>query len=187
MRECWLKPNRRALGVALTAPLAVAFGGAAALVAGWAYANWWALAAGGLLSALGVLGVAALLRLWPLPKIAYEDGRLLLYLGTPTPVAVPIDVVEVFFLGSGPALGDGETRDGPQTANVVIRISEAAKDWHNRDMPPTLGRWSDGYIVLRGTWCEPIGHERLNIINRRLAEVRRQRRSAAENSTQVTP
>ena len=75
---------------------------------------------------------------------------------------------------------------GPRTANVVIRLADAARQWHDGELPPALGKWSEGYIVLRGTWCEPIGHERLNEINRRLAEVHRLRREQVSSKAQVT-
>lgn len=173
--------------------------GGLALTAYAACGSLWVLAGVGVgLLIVGAVVWGLLVAAWRLPRLAYEDGWLLVYVLGRKPLRVPIDVVEVFFLGRGPALPrdecderDASERDGreqgPQTANVVVRLADRAAEWHNRTVRPDVGKWSDGYIILRGAWCEPISHERLNELNRRLAEIHRQRRAApAGDSSQRT-
>ena len=186
MTECWLKPNPRptyaAMGLAGCMVLA---GGVVAVVA-WRYQYFLVTALG---CSFAVAFVAWGLSQWKklrCPRVSYAEGVLLVHDGSPESASVPIDVVEAFFLGSGPALGEDTSDHGPRTANVVIRIAESAGEWHEGELMPAIGKWSEGYIVLRGTWCEPIGHERLNVINRRLAEVHRQRRQQEGSNQQVT-
>ncbi len=63
---------------------------------------------------------------------------------------------------------------GRKTANVVLRLAERADDAHDRDVTSALGAWRDGYITIRGTWCEVINAELLETLNARLADVNRQ-------------
>jgi hypothetical protein len=86
---------------------------------------------------------------------------------------VPIDVVECFWLGQAPGLLPLERHKHVETAAVVIRIAERASQWHHQEVKPQLGAWCDGYITIRGTWCEPLGVPLINRLNQRLAEVTR--------------
>jgi hypothetical protein len=61
---------------------------------------------------------------------------------------------------------------------VVVRLAESATDWKHREVRPAFGQWCEGYITLRGAWCEPITREVMQGLNRRLAEVQRERKAA---------
>jgi hypothetical protein len=37
---------------------------------------------------------------------------------------------------------------------------------------PAFGNWSEGYVTVRGTWCEPLDSEVVRRLNRRLKEVK---------------
>ena len=180
MRECWLKPNHRPTYAALAAAVAIVLLAGTSAVATWQM-NRTGLAVGiGLIALLGLGFGAWIARSLGKPRVSYHDGTLYVHDGSQPPHEVPIEVVEVFFLGSGP-IDENETDDaGPRAANVVIRLAEAETQWHEREMNSNVGKWSEGYIVLRGMWCEPIGHQRLNAVNHRLAEVRRARRNSNE-------
>lgn len=183
--ECWLRPNRRALGLAC-----VAWGGASLA------AVWWAtqagLGRGGMLLAwlLAVVTLGGLAStLWTLrtPRTAYADGNLWLFLRGTARARIPIDVVECFFLGQGPSgVHSGRSGDQLESRNVVVRIAERATQWHHGDLPPALGHWCEGYITLTGTWCEPIDGDLVARMNQRLTEVKRQHKIAAPNSV-ATP
>ena len=67
----------------------------------------------------------------------------------------------------------GNTAGSRKTANVVIRVAQRAVDAHDRHVMHALGAWRDGYITIRGTWCEVINAELLEILNARLADVNR--------------
>ena len=51
---------------------------------------------------------------------------------------------------------------------------DAAHEWRRSETKPSLGHWCDGYITIRGTWCEPLSIELVNRLNTRLFEVTRQ-------------
>ncbi len=162
MTAVWLRSNRRALWLGMVLPATVAVLGAA--LAGSTLAVGWR-AGGGLVCGVGLALVAALA--WQLrqPRLAYLRGQLLVYLGTGQPVPVPIEAVECFFLGKGPAMLAGDPRDGAETSNVVVRLAESASEFAERSVKPALGKWCGGYITLRGTWCEPLSLARVNQLN----------------------
>lgn len=183
MRETWLHTNVRAIAGALLLPVAgVGVGLTLLLVPA---STWPRVVGGGLLA--GGLYLTAILAGWLLtPRLAYRDGSLLVYLWGWRPERVPIEVVEAFFLGQGPSelplVGRGEV--APQSRNVVVRLAEAAREYHARPARRALGRWGEGYITIRGAWCEPIGPELLRRLNERLVATHRARRvRGAEDQT----
>ena len=64
------------------------------------------------------------------------------------------------------------------------KVSEAATEWHRRDVNVALGVWQEGYITLHGLWCERLNGEVLQRMNRRLVEIKRNRR---EENSEVVP
>jgi hypothetical protein len=59
-----------------------------------------------------------------------------------------------------------------ETVNLVARISQKAPQWAKVDVKPALGNWCEGYVTIRGTWCEPLDGEVIRRLNRRLREIR---------------
>jgi hypothetical protein len=177
MVETWIRPNRRILAIALAGPLLLVGFGAGGLAWGVGRESLTLSITGGLVMGLGLCGAWLLLQAMQQPILAFADGHLLVRTGEPAPERVPIEAVEVFFLGQGPALPGDDPDAAPTTKNVVVRLAESAVHWHQHAMRADLGRWCGGYIVLRGTWCEPLSVERLNQLNRRLAAVRREQRA----------
>jgi hypothetical protein len=183
MPECWLKPNRRALRIALVAPLTLMLVGA--IVAAWGYARGGAAATflvGVVLAFAGAVGAAWLLYALRIPRLAYDGADVLVYLRSLTPLRVPVDAVECFFLGQGPALPAAPQPDVTKAANVIVRLAEGAKDYHTRQVRSDLGVWSDGYITIRGMWCEPLDHQRVNELNRQLGAAHRAQRKPQQVS-----
>ncbi len=135
---------------------------------------------GSILFLLGSAGFLSTLWVARRPRLGYYRGELLVYLQAGKPIHVPIDVVEVFFLGQGPVAGKDPRNRGANAgiaaANVVVRLSEAATEWHRRDVNVVLGVWQEGYITLRGLWCEPLNGDVLQRMNRRLAKIKRDQR-----------
>lgn len=184
MRECWLRPNRRALSAGLIVPtLALAAGLALAFVfhgsANWRLLSW----TGWGLTAVGISGVVVLLMLMQQPRLAYSGAHLLVFLGSTQPFRVPIDLVECFFLGHGPSMLPPAGGREAETSTIVVRLAESASQWKHRDVKPALGHWCDGYIVIRGTWCEPISGELVERLNARLVEAHRRIRRERELET----
>jgi hypothetical protein len=170
MREIWLRPNVRAVLFACVPPAVCAAVGA-----------WLAISATSgnqkHLSYIGtsvfVAGLATIaFLLWQLrrPRVAYTGGHVLFYLRAGRPIAVPVAHVEAFFLGQGPTRFPGNL--GKQEAvNLVARLARRASEWTHQEVKPSLGSWCDGYVTIRGTWCEPLGTDVVRRLNRRLKEV----------------
>lgn len=171
MHEIWVRPNYRAIAFGIIPPLVLAALGAwMALGLGDAAGGWWQwLGAGVILLSAAMVGVV----LWQLrrPRVAYDDGQVLFYLRSGPPIAVPVKIVEAFFLGQGPSYLPGPAAGADNTVNLVARLSQRAQQWAHQEVKPALGHWCDGYVTIRGTWCEPLNVEVIRRLNRRLKEV----------------
>ena len=171
MRETWLRPNRRAVVLGCVPPVIVAILGA-----------WLAFlgndSPGGILRWLGLILIVVSLAMIGLllhqlrrPRIAFSDGNVLFYVRSGPPIGVPAGIVEAFFLGQGPAHLPGVAKQ-PETVNLVARLSQRHTEWARQDVKPALGNWCDGYVTIRGAWCEPLGTEVVRKLNRRLKDVK---------------
>ena len=173
--ETWLKSNTRAIVFGMVLP-----GFVLGLMLGLVWITpaelFWVRIVGGLIAVGAALVLILLLIQARRPRLAYRDGQLLAFLRTSRPLTVPIDLVEAFFLGRGPSMLPGEGNRDVQTMNLIVRLAERAKDYHEREVNSALGVWSEGYITIRGTWCEPLGTEVASRLNRRLHEVKQHRR-----------
>lgn len=131
------------------------------------------------------LGLALLLLLaWQVrqPRLAYDQGYLLVYLSGSRPIRVPLEIVECFLLGQAPTMLPGKKQEHVETSCVIVRLSETAEEWSHRDVKPALGKWCDGYIMLRGTWCEPLNVQLVNRLNAQLAEAHQSLKQAKVGS-----
>ena len=168
MREIWLRSNRRAILFGCVPPLALA------AIGGWLFfglaASVWHWL-GFILIITSLLLVGILLSQLRHPRIAFCDGMVLFHVRVGQPIAVPVEIVESFFFGQGPAHLPAVTKQ-PQTVNLIARLSQRHKEWASQKVRPSLGSWCDGYVTIRGTWCEPLNSELIRRINRRLKEVK---------------
>ncbi len=178
MTQILLRGNRR-IGMLAALVLVLALCGIVGCMLAWSAT---------LIMIGGGIAIAALLPaafvIWQLcfvPRLAIDDDSLfVLVSNTAKPTAVPLDSVEVFFMGQGAVQGDepGHPRDyqGAVAANVIVRLAESATEWHARDVNERLAVWRDGYITVRGLWCEDINQELLASMNRSLSAAKRRRR-----------
>jgi hypothetical protein len=179
-RVNWLHTNRRALSlgiVVLSPALAVAVGVMATSANEWLR---WPAAAAALLLAYAI-GLCVYL-MWQ-PRLSYANEQLHVHLRPGAPIRVPIDIVECFFLGQGPALLPrlfGSRKKAEETSTIVVRLAESAEQWKHVDVKPALGQWCEGYITIRGTWCEPITNELLKRLNGNLVAAHREIRAKAQ-------
>lgn len=114
------------------------------------------------------------------PRIAITADELLVYIrSSAKPFRVPLEVVEVFFMGQGAVRGvePGHPKEyvGAVAANVIVRLAESANEWQDRDAQLLLGVWRDGYITVRGLWCEDIQQDLLKFMNKQLQQAKRNR------------
>jgi len=170
--EVWLRTNKRAVLFGMALPLTVGLCGLllAMGLPGREPAAWMQLVGGGLLLMCAATIVALLVQLRQ-PRLAYDDRHLLVRLRSGPPIRVPIEVVECFWLGQAPSLLPGKRHDKTEASAVVIRIAESAPEWRHRDVKPQLGSWCEGYVTIRGTWCEPLNVRLVQQLNERLAAV----------------
>lgn len=177
MTEVWLRQNRRAILFGMAAPalctLAIAVwlsGLIAPAPEGWLQVSGWGI--------FGLGSVVLLMLAWQVfqPRLAYRNGRMLVNLRAGKPIAVPIEIVEAFLLGQGPAMLSNRREDRTETRVLTIRLAERAEEWSMVEVKPALGKWCGGYITIRGTWCEPLGLALVNRLNVRLVEVQSEHR-----------
>ena len=172
MAETWLRVNTRVL-VAGTIPVVLLglMGGVLATGLIPVIDRPWLRVGGWVVVAVAALVIAALLRQMARPRLACDGTHLIVDFGAIRPFRVPLEAVEVFFQGQGPAMLKG-WNEKAKAANIGVRLAERAEDWHARDVKPVLGAWCEGYITIRGTWCEPIHPEVIHRLNRRLREAK---------------
>ena len=77
----------------------------------------------------------------------------------------------VFLARSGSDHATRQENARGEAAAIVIRIADAAPESRHQDVKPQLGKWCEGYVTIRGTWCEPLSIDLTNRLNHRLAEV----------------
>jgi hypothetical protein len=161
----WLKPNRRVLLVSMILPALLAMAGAWAML----HDGAWRIA-GGVMLVVG-LGLILLLAVQcARPRLALRGGQLRFWLKSGGPWEVPVDVVECFFISRASAKpAEGETN----VVSVVARLAESAVDFKQRAVKPALGKWEEGYVTIRGTWCERLSLDVVNRLNQRLREAHR--------------
>jgi len=179
MAEVWLSANRRVLWFGALLPALVACFALAVCTGQFRVdESGTARAVGGGILLISLAALANLAWQARRPRLAYEAGKMLVYLRSAAPIRVPIDVVEGFLLGQGPSLLPSKRRPDMQASTVVVRLTERAEEWAQLDVKPALGYWCGHYITIRGAWCEPLSVDLVNRLNARLAEVKRQLRDA---------
>lgn len=172
MRKVWLKPNARALTMGLLPPLVGELIGIGLLaIEHTIHPSGWLFACGMALVVIGLLLLVSLLVQLAQPRVACEKGELLLYVRTGGPVRVPLEVVEGFLLGQGPAMLSGAGHDW-ETSTLVIKLADNAEPWRQLDVKPAIASWCNSYVTIRGTWCEPLSVDVVNRLNARLAEAK---------------
>jgi hypothetical protein len=125
----------------------------------------------GALVAIGAALLVGLTNQLRRPRVAYRRGQVLFYLRAGAPVAVPVEVVEAFFLGQGPAYLPLATHGAAETVNLVARLSQKAPQWADVEVKQALGHWHEGYVTIRGTWCEPLNGDLIRRLNHRLRQL----------------
>src|SRR5262249_16281453 len=172
MQETWLKPNRRAILFGCVPPLVMTVIGVCLVLTHRADSESSVIGWIGYFTAVaGLVACGLLLTQFGHPRIAFRDGNVLLFVRTGQPIAVPVDIVESFFFGQGPAHLPAMAKQ-PNTVNLIARLSQRHTEWASQKVRPALGSWCDGYVTTRGKWCEPLNSDVIRRINRRLKEVK---------------
>lgn len=177
MTEVWLKTNRRALLACLIAAGLLALTGV--LLARGGSGDGMRGYAGLACATIGGLAALVSVHFMLRPLVASRHGRMLFYVRLGRPVVLPIEVVECFFLGEAGATLPGRREGSTRVTTVVVRLCETAGAWQRQPVNPLLGHWQDGYIIIRGTWCEPLDFDFVNRLNARLRELQIRARNHA--------
>ncbi|MGC4005163.1 MAG: hypothetical protein QM811_19420 [Pirellulales bacterium] len=152
----WIRGNHRLMWLSLAFPGMLLLLGSGLLVWGLLAELTIVTVLGGVILATAVLLTATIARTGRLPRIELGERSLNLYLPGPRPYEVPLDLVECFFLGTGVTPLPGDAKRDVQTRNIVVRLAERTTDWQHREMPLSMGKWCEGYVTIRGLYCEPI-------------------------------
>ncbi len=174
MCETWLQPNRRAVLFGMLLPGIAGLLGLAIAV-GWlgpTRFTIWRIGGALVLSVAGLVLLGLCGQLYR-PRVSHDNGQIMFNLRGGSPIRVPIEVVEAFLLGQGPTMMSGRQNDRQITRTVVVRLAESATDWARIDVNPRLASWCDGYITIRGTWCEPLNIQVVNRLNRLLSTAKK--------------
>ena len=179
MVESWLRKNCRIEILRLVlSSLLVLPGPLLTLFA----AQRWLHGIGVVWTACGVMALAAQVLQGRLPLVGRQGDELLFYLNGWKAIRVPLEIVEVFFLGQGESeIGSPDKR--AETSNVVVRLAEKAESWQKVPVRSRLARWCDGYITIRGMWTEPLSLEVVKQLNHRLVTAKREGRNRRGNSS----
>jgi hypothetical protein len=181
MSETWLHPNRRALVLGMIPAIAVILIGFwLAWLTNFALRDWRTWLAGGLFL-VGIVLLFALSVECYRPRIAFGNRQVYFRLRTGKPIAVPVEVVEAFFLGQGPAHLPIAQIDRAESVNLIARLSQKEPQWFKVDVHPSLGHWCDGYVTIRGTWCERLTGEVIRRLNHRLHDVTAEANSSTKD------
>jgi len=182
--EVWLYGNRRVYLIALVPGVIILCGSAFVLTNTFFAAPLWLRVIAAVLCGFAGVTNTSLLLWLRRPLLAYSNGNLLVYLRPPHVVRVPIEFVEVFFAGQSetpmPRPRTQMKGPTPESRNVVVRLAERASQFQEHPVKPSLGSWEDGYIVVRGTWAEPVNKDLFRRLNRRLIEIHRLQKQNVE-------
>ncbi len=182
MTETWLQSNRRVLLLAMVPVVVLGGLGLVVLLSEeLPFPKWLGACCAGM---AGLLLVGLVRQVFQ-PRVAYRAGSVLFYLQAGGPIAVPVHVVEAFFQGEGPAHLPGASQDQTKSVNLIARLAQRETDWQQRDVKAALGNWAEGYVTVRGTWCEPITVEVIRRLNRRLSEVKEVDQKNTESASET--
>lgn len=188
--EVWLRGNMRP--VLLAAGASVLSGGLilAAFVVFQAPA--WLVIAVSVLLAVGTATTVAVAVESARPRLARRGNQLLVRLAPWQLEAVPLDVLECFFLGSSPvgshpatsACGESDAASAETTASsdqpsrrrgtLAIRLAERSVVYVQRSASLPWGGWARGTIVVDGLWCEPLTAALVRDLTSRLVAAKRE-------------
>ena len=180
MTEIWLQSNRRVYlpALVLTATMTLTNTIGALVVDGSlapAAKSVWVIAAVGF--AIAFLGV---LRFATRPRLAFDGRQLRVNIGKVNPAVIPIELVEGFFLGKGPAYLKGKDDYKTETSTLIVRVAERAPEWEKLPTDVRVAAWCGHHITLRGTWTEPLNVDVANRLNQRLYDVQQAAKSKVE-------
>lgn len=172
--EVWLRGNLRPVLVAAVATACVAAGlMVTVFLAGVPSFERWLIAG---FCAASALLLCALALAAVQPRLVHEGTVLKVRLAPGVVQAVPLAVVECFFIGSSLLEPDTPPRAEQITHRVgtlVMRVAERAAAWQTRPTFAPWGTWEDGAIVFDGRWCEPLSVELARQLSGKLVEAKR--------------
>lgn len=166
MAEIWLQSNRRAYLLPIIAAEVLTV---ASLALAAVFRNLWIAIVGA--SIFSLLSMGLWLASRRAARIAYDGRNVRLHIGLPQPAVIPVELVEGFFLGKGPAYLKGKDDYKTETSTLIVRVAERAPEWEKLPTDVRVAAWCGHHITFRGTWTEPLNVEVANRLNQRLYDV----------------
>jgi len=186
--EVWLRGNIRPVLAAVAASLLSSGLILGVLVAmqtgGWVVATVSVFLAAGFLTTLMLAYESAR------PRLTRQGGVVHVRLAPWQREAVPLEVMECFFLGSSPvgrhpatsscgssaeeAEDDSVASTSRRRGTLAIRLAERATDYSQRSVSLPWGGWARGTIVIDGLWCEPLTPSLVRTLTGRLVAAKRE-------------
>ncbi len=140
MSEIWLRTNRRVLLLGMILPFVLVAVGLIVVLGRIAGDAVWVHVVGWLLFGLGLLLWGVIWVQVRVPRLAYANGQVLVYLRASGPIGVPVELVECFFFGSGTGQVPGRDGNALPVRNLVMRIAEKASEYQQRDVKGAPGK-----------------------------------------------
>ena len=161
MTEIWLRTNRRILLLGMILPVVLMAIGLIVVFALATESGTELRIVGWLIVAAGLLLLAIIAFQLKLPRLAYVDRQVLIYLRTGGPIRIPVEYVECFFLASGSGQLPGTEGRQLPVRNLVMRVAEKATDYQQRQgcrghvlLWPRLSICSSSATRKCRRWCQ---------------------------------
>jgi hypothetical protein len=105
------------------------------------------------------------------PRIVFDGANVVLNVGLARPAVVPVELVEAFLLGKGPAYLTGKDDYKTEATTLIVKLAERAEEFAKLPTNVRIAAWCGHYVTFRGTWTEPLSVALVNRLNERLHAV----------------
>lgn len=175
MTEIWLQSNRRIYLVPIIAAEVLSV---VSIVAGLVFHQTTA----GVIafSLFSLLSAGLWLASMRAARISFDGRNVWFHTGLTQPAVIPLELVEGFWIGKGPAYLQGKDDYKTETSTLTVRIAERAPQWEKLPTDVRVAAWCGHHITFRGIWTEPLSVDVANRLNQRLYDAQQAAKSKLE-------
>lgn len=175
MTEIWLQSNRRVYLVPIVAAEILSV---AAIIVGLVFHQNTAGVLG--FSLFSLISAGFWLASKQAARIAFDGRNVRFYTGLAQPAVIPLELVEGFWIGKGPAYLQGKDDYKTETTTLTVRIAERAPEWEKLPTDVRVAAWCGHHITFRGIWTEPLNVDVANRLNQKLYDAQQAAKSRVE-------